>query len=200
MNFVRIVFLVIFVMTSVESLSAQDGSVSSRKTSATTADDICTSDLLPVAIQRRIRQDFGTFAIQVPSLLSSSASKRWRAEEPLSCPGIVVGRFEGNVTSYAILLVARNGPDSVYKLVVFSRKTGKLAYEPAIIEQESVRTTANLFIHNVRISKFFGEAARKKFQAKSIDGILLADAGENEYQTDVYFWTGSSYRHEPVDY
>ena len=58
----------------------------------------------------------------------------------------------------------------------------------------------NFFIHTTPISKFFDEPSRKKFQAHTVDGILLVDSAENEYGVEVYFWSGGQYRHEPIDY
>jgi hypothetical protein len=58
----------------------------------------------------------------------------------------------------------------------------------------------NFFIHTVRISKFFDEPSKRKFQAQTNEGILLADAAENEYGTDLHFWSNGSYQHQPVDY
>jgi hypothetical protein len=58
---------------------------------------------------------------------------------------------------------------------------------------------ANFLIHRVQISKFFDEQSRKKFQARMSEGILLVDSAEKEYGAEVYFWSGSSYQHQPVD-
>lgn len=69
-----------------------------------------------------------------------------------------------------------------------------------VVEQSDDTEGANCFIYEIRIEKFFNEQSRAKFQAKVSEGILLADSGENEYQTDVYFWSNRRYQHEPVDY
>jgi hypothetical protein len=69
-----------------------------------------------------------------------------------------------------------------------------------IAEQSDRGSAANFFIHRVNINKFFDQSSKRKFGVAASDGILLADAGENEYETDVYFWANGRYQHQPIDY
>ena len=59
---------------------------------------------------------------------------------------------------------------------------------------------ANFFIYRVQIGKFFDEQSRRKFKVQTDECVLLVDAAENEYETDVYFWANGAYQHQPVDY
>jgi hypothetical protein len=90
--------------------------------------------------------------------------------------------------------------DAGYNFLVFSPKDGQASYEMRTVKQPSESGAANFFIHAVRIGKFFDEQSRRKFQAKTSEGILLVDSAEKEYEADVYFWTNGSYQHQPVDY
>jgi hypothetical protein len=155
---------------------------------------------LPPDVQIRLKGEFGSWKVQEPADLSPRAHERWESEKPLQCPGIAVGRFENAKTpSYAVLLVPQGHADAGYKFLVFGPKAGQLSYEMRAVDSGD-SGAANFFIHRVRISKFFDEQSRKKFQAHTREGILLVDSAEKEYEADVYFWSGGSYRHQPVDY
>ena len=78
-------------------------------------------------------------------------------------------------------------------------KAGQPSYEMRVADAGD-KGAANFFIHTAPISKFFDEPSRKKFQAHTVDGILLVDAAKNEYGVEVYFWSSGHYRHEPIDY
>jgi hypothetical protein len=162
---------------------------------------LCKMGTLPPDVQSRIKGEFGSWKVQEPTDLSTRARERWKSEKPLECPGIAVGRFENDKTpSYAVLLVPQSHSDAGYKLLVFTPQTGQPSYEMRVVEQSSDSGAANFFIHRVPISKFLDEQSRKKFQARTSDGILFADAAEKEYETDIYFWANGSYQHQPVDY
>ena len=162
---------------------------------------LCKLESLPQDVQRSLKEEFESWKVQEPSDLSAQARERWKSEKPLECPGIAVGQFEsGQTPSCAVLLVPRGHSDAGYKLIVFGPKTGQPSSELMVIEQSEDSGAANFFIHRVRINKFFGEQSRKKFHVQANDGILLADAEEKQYETDVYFWANGSYQHQPVDY
>jgi len=156
---------------------------------------------LPSDIQRHLRAELGSWKIEESKDLSTTARERWESEKPQECPGIAVGPFAGGTTlSYAVLLVPREHPGAGYRFLVFSPSPGKSSYEMTVVEQSDHGGAANFFIRLVRISKFFDEPSRRKFGVRASEGILLADAGAKEYETDVYFWANGSYQHQPVDY
>lgn len=157
---------------------------------------------LPTDIQKRLKQDYGSWKIQEPTDLSQRAHERWESEKPFECPGIAVGHFESaKATSYAILLVPSGHlVDAGYRFLVFSQKEGQSAYDVRIADKLDKNGAANYFIHSTAISKFFDGPSRKKFQAHTVDGILLVDSAESEYGVEVYFWSGGRYKHEPIDY
>jgi hypothetical protein len=95
--------------------------------------------------------------------------------------------------------VPKGHVDASYKFLVFSPKAGQPSYEMRALDSGD-SGAASFFIHKVRISKFFDEQSRKKFQAHTSEGILLVDSAEREYGVEVYFWVGNTYNHEPVDY
>jgi hypothetical protein len=162
---------------------------------------VCNPSTLPSDITKHIKNEFGSWKIQEPTDLSPRAHERWEAEKPLECPGIAAGRFENaNRLSYAVLLVPAGPGDAGYRFLIFSRKSSQPSYEVKVVEQWDRGGAANYFIHRVRISKFFDAQSRKRFQAQTIEGILLADSAEKEYEIDVYFWSNGSYKHEPLDY
>jgi hypothetical protein len=161
---------------------------------------LCKLESLPSEIQNRLKEGYSSWKIQEPTDLSPRAHERWESEKPLECPGIAVGHFESAKTpSYAILLVPTGHADAGYRFLVFSQKAGQRAYE-ATVEKLDHNGAANYFIHRTPISRFFDEPSRKKFEAHTVDGILLVDSAENEYGVEVYFWSGGHYRHEPIDY
>ena len=154
-------------------------------------------DSLPSDIRNRLKDEYRTWKIQEPTDLSPRAHGRWESEKPLECPGIAVGHFDGAKTpSYAILLVPEAHADGGYRFLVFSEKSGQPTYEAKLLDKLDQNGAANYFIRWTPINKFFDEPSRKKFQAHTVDGILLMDSAENEYGVEVYFWSGGHYRHE----
>ncbi len=162
---------------------------------------LCRLDSLPTDVQNRLREGYSSWKIQEPADLSQRAREAWEPKKPLACPGIAVGHFESPKTlSYAVLLVPTGHPGEGYKFLVFRQKLSQPGYEVRVLDKLDEKGAANYYIQSTPISKFFGEASRRKFQAHTKDGILLTDSGENEYGVEVYFWSGGRYRHEPVDY
>ena len=162
---------------------------------------LCKPGSLPSEIQNRLKEEYSSWKIQEPRDLSARAHARWEGEKPLECPGIAVGYFENaKMPSYAVLLVPVRHADAGYRFLVFSHTTGQSTYEVRVVEKWDESGAANYFIHRAPMSKFFDKPSRKKFQVHTTDGILLVDSAENEYEVDVYFWSGGSYRNQWLDY
>jgi hypothetical protein len=161
---------------------------------------LCKPGSLPPDVQSLLKGKFGSWKVQEPADLSPRARERWESETPLACPGIAVGQFENAKTdSYAVLLVPQSHTDAGYRFLVFSPKAGQPSFEMRSPDTGD-SGAANFFIRKMRISKFFDESSRRKFQMQTSEGILLADAAEKEYETEIYFWSNGNYQHQPVDY
>jgi hypothetical protein len=160
---------------------------------------VCKPESLPEEVRGHLKREFASWKIQEPETLSQHARERWESEKPVKCPGIAIGQFEKDKTiSYGVLLVSQGRPDASYKLLVFSPKGA--SYETHVLDQSDDGGASNLFIRGVEIKKFFGGSSKRKFRVETREGILSVDSGENEYEADIYFWSGDSYQHEPVDY
>jgi hypothetical protein len=159
----------------------------------------CTSEALPAAIQSQLKTDFASWKVQETKDLSSSARKRWESMKVRNCPGIAMGEFETANRAYAVLLVPVDHPDAAYRFVVFSGEEGQ-PFHKLVVEEWNGAGAANYFIRKVQIASFFSDAWKRKLHVASKEGILLADAGTTEYETDVYYWADQAYHHEPVDY
>ncbi|HKV48925.1 MAG TPA: hypothetical protein VJN69_12605 [Candidatus Acidoferrales bacterium] len=159
---------------------------------------MCSLHATPSDVKDDLSKNFANWKIQEPNNLSDAARERWNAEEPLTCPGIAVGRFANARLSYAFLLVAQQQPSQRYKFVVFDPTERNASFDMRILEN-SGSGARDAFIHTVQISAFADEGSKKTFHMESTDGILLIDASANEYESDLYFWTGHSYMHSPVD-
>jgi hypothetical protein len=46
----------------------------------------------------------------------------------------------------------------------------------------------------------FDKPSRRKLGIDTSEGILLADAGLKDNETDVYYWKNGTYYSQPVDY
>ena len=79
--------------------------------------------------------------------------------------------------SHVFLLFPAGHADEGYRFLVFSQKPSLSAYEVRVVDKLHQNGAANYFIHRTPISKFFDEPSRKKFQAHTVDGILLVDSG-----------------------
>jgi hypothetical protein len=161
---------------------------------------LCNLASLPSDIKNRLKADFGSWKIQEPENLSDYTRKTWEGRKPPACPGIAVGLFQSAKTpSYALLLVPIDRPDAGYRFLVFSRKTGQPSYETTVIENSDDHGAANYFIRKVSLRQFFDEQSKRKFQVEATDCILMVDSAEQEYETDIYFWSNGHFRQEPVD-
>jgi hypothetical protein len=163
--------------------------------------NLCNVTQLPAEIQNRIRTGFGTWRVQAPENLSQQARLSWAGKKSSGCPGIAVGQFVSpKHTSYAVLLVPSDHPDAAYRFVVFDPQAESSAYVELVVEKSDAHGASNFFIQMVPISKFFDETSKKKFHVQAIEGILMVDSANKEYEADIYFWSEDRFRQEPVDY
>jgi len=161
---------------------------------------LCNLSSLPSDIQSRLKTDFGSWKVQESENLSEYTRKTWAGRKPPACPGIAMGLFQSaKAPAYALLLVPIDHPDARYRLLVFSRKAGQPSYDTTVVEQSDDHGASNYFIRKVSISSFFNEESKRKFQVQAAECILMVDSAEQEYETDIYFWSNGRFRREPVD-
>lgn len=161
----------------------------------------CTLSELPAAMQTYIHVNYPSWRLQDVSNLSANAKERWQSEQPVACPGLAVGQFEKmNQKSYAVLLVPANKPDTGYRLLVSRPNGSEPPHSFEAVEQSDKIGASNFFVHGIRIAKVFSTEWVKKLRVNTPDGILFVDASESEYETDVFFWAGDKFRHEPIDH
>lgn len=199
-NALRITLSLVFLLPSALGFG-QQGSPPTTSVKPGGGLGLCKVGPMPPDIQKRLKEEFGSWKVQEPTDLSARARERWKSEKPLECPGLAVGQFESaKMPCYAVLLVPVGHSDGGYRFLIFSRKASQSSYEMTVVDQLDETGAANFFIHKVRISKFYDERSRRKFNVQGSEGILLVDAAEKEYEVDVYFWTNGRYQHKPVDY
>jgi hypothetical protein len=160
----------------------------------------CARDSLPGDLQSALETSLSSWKIQNVSSLSARANERWQAEKPLKCPGIAVGQFEIlGQSSYAILLVPRQNPDSAYKILVFSPNANHPTAALRALDEWDKGGAANNFIHATTIAKVFSAESVRKLKVETKDGILAVESGEDEYGVEVFFGSNGAFRHEPID-
>lgn len=187
-----LVMLLTFVLLSVVALA---------QPSPPSVPTACNVGSLPEGIQNRLKEEIGAWGIQQPENLSEDAHIRWKSEKPIECPGIAIGQFRsGRAPSYAILLVSHAKEKGGYELIAFTPGRQGSSYELTVLDHSADGEASNLFIHRELINKFFDERSRRKFEVEADDAILFADAGQKEYETDLYFWGKGGFQHQPVDY
>jgi hypothetical protein len=157
----------------------------------------CSVEGLPASIQGQLKADFASWRIQEAKDLSSSARERWASTKPSECPGIAVGEFETVNSAYAVLLVPVDNPDKAYRFLVFGGSDGQPHHK--LVEQWDGGGAANYFIQKTQIDHWFNKAWKLKLHVTTNEGILFVDAGEAEYEADVYFWARGDYQHQWVD-
>ena len=159
----------------------------------------CDLTALPVQLQQRLKAEFSSWKIQDAESLTKNAKERWQSEKPLACPGIAIGNFASPTrTSYALLLVPLSNPDSAYRFLVFTPNK-EAQSDLTIIESSDAPGAANGFVRSVALSKMFSADWSRKLNVAEPEGILFIDAGPDEYEADVYFWSEGKYHHEPID-
>ena len=160
----------------------------------------CSLEGFPNAVRNQLEKDLVSWKVQQSDDLSRNAHERWQAEKPLRCPGIAVGKFEGEASAYAVLLVPRKRLTAGYKFLVFGPLGIQVPYGKRVVDESRDHGAENLFIRATKIGKFFNESSKAKFLVAAPEAILMLDAGESEYEVDLYFWTNATYEHQPVDY
>ena len=161
--------------------------------------NLCGVNRLPAKARELLKKRASGWTVQDADRLSASARERWAAKTPPSCPGIAIGRFESTRTvSYGLLLVPRKNSARGYRLFALTRLGGH--YQIREAEASKSADSANFFIRSVPISHFFDLRAKRKFNIRFPDGILLVDSGRDEYESDIFFWSGGAYHSQPVDY
>ena len=161
----------------------------------------CKFNSLPSDIQGRLKKEFGSWKVQAPENLSASARKTWGGEHAPGCRGIAVGAFQNAKTlAYALLLVPTDHPDSGYRFLVFSRKVGQSSYEMTVVEKSDEQGASNYLVRKVPIRNFLSEESKTRFQVKANEAILKVYSSDQEYESNIYFWSNGRYRQEPVDF
>jgi len=175
--------------------------MSAQSSAAVNGSGACQVRSLPAFIQKYLSKSHSTWRVQESANLGPSARKRWTAEKPLACPGIASGLFDNTKgLSYALLLIPTEQKNSGYRLIVFNPDAIKHTYVARVVDQSENTKSNAFFIRMIGIGGFFDLQSQKRFQVQAREGILLIDAGENEYEADVYFWGAGEYRRQPVDY
>jgi hypothetical protein len=163
------------------------------------ATSACNLTTLPVELQKRLKTNFSSWQIQDTANLTKNAKERWQSERPLACPGIAIGKFESPTrTSYALLLVPLSKPDSASRFLVFT-PDNEVQGGLTIVESFDGPGAANGFVRTVALNKVFSADWRRKLNVGGPEAILFVDAGLDEYEADVYFWSEGKYHHEPLD-
>jgi hypothetical protein len=163
-------------------------------------DNPCSSNDFPAELRNKLKSEYAAWKIQNLQDLSPSANARWAGGSFTGCPGIAVGEFrETSGTSYAVLLVPQEKPDSGYQLISYTPKSSSSEAEFRIVEKRSLPGASNFFLRTGKMSELFDEESRRKFQIKAKEAFLLFDVGEQEYEVDAYFWSNGAYRNSPVD-
>jgi hypothetical protein len=168
----------------------------------TPASGLATSscEVVPDEIRQLIKDNFAGWMIQKPENMSATSRKRWESEKPLQCPGIAGGLFnDAKMSEYAVLLVPIDHPGAGYKLLIFAHDNQQHSYSGNVIDRSS-DGGENVFIRTAPVRKFFDTKSREKFHAFAKEAVLFVNAGESEYETDIYFFANGAYHHEPVDY
>jgi hypothetical protein len=163
---------------------------------------VCKPEILPLDIRNQISTRFPSWRIQEPSDLNPLARGIWKDSAPSGdCPGIAVGQFDGGASSsYAVFLVSTNHPKTGKRFLIFRSTSGQPSHELKLVERDETAEAGNFFVRTIQLAEFFNPQWVQKLGARAKEGILFLDAGEQEYEADVYYWAQGRYRHEPVDY
>jgi len=90
-------------------------------------------------------------------------------------------------------------PDTAYKLLVFTPSASQPRDAVTVVDQGSRGGAADFFVHVVPINRFFSPEWVRRLHVKTGEGFLFVDAGESEYEADVYYWADGQYQHEAID-
>jgi hypothetical protein len=69
-----------------------------------------------------------------------------------------------------------------------------------VVEKSDEQGASNYFVRKVSIRNFLSEESKTRFQVKANEAILKVYSSDQEYESDIYFWSNGHYRQEPVDF
>jgi hypothetical protein len=161
--------------------------------------DPCDEIQLPTKVREQLKTIYPTWTIQNHQSLSKTALSRWSSQKPMGCPGAIEGEFLPDGTrAYILLIVPREYHDSRYQLVIMREVVGQ-NIRPETIETSEAPGACNYFLQMVRTSDYFSREKAKRFKPQAKESFLVLDAGEQEYEVDLYFWSEGRFNNSPVD-
>jgi hypothetical protein len=84
--------------------------------------------------------------------------------------------------------------------LIFGSAAGQSSHELRLRERDEKAEAGNFFIRTIQLGDFFSQQWISKLGVDAKAGILFLDAGEQEYEADVYYWAQGRYQHQPVDH
>jgi hypothetical protein len=159
----------------------------------------CVSPPIPIEVQSHLRSNFPSLRVKQSTdlTLAQGLWKRNRpldSNQPLQCPGIVVGRFEpGTAAVYVFLLVPNDRPNSGFKLVAVRPQLGGAGVTSVVIEDQESAGAADWFLRPVQLNKVFDQEFVRGLRVR--EGFMFAQPNG----AWGYFWDAGRYKHEFID-
>src|SRR5436190_6037043 len=177
----KIAIFVSLIATLGQSVSLQRGVPSEQGAVARSAE--CTANL-PPQILKLLQANYSQWRIQTLSDLSPAARRSWDYKKywkPNECPGVAIGQFEARETSYALLIVPKEHPDSGYKLLAFARAKNTGDYKERVLEVSDKPGASDALIRKTKTGGFFDARSRKQFASSALDAILFLESGTKQF-------------------
>lgn len=160
-------------------------------TQAQASSQACQDSALPDGVRSILASEYGNWRVETLVDLDADYQKAWMSKRPNDCPGIVAGHFEGKADlSYALLLIPRAKGKPGFRLVVFSKSSGKGGYTGNALEQGDADLMSDAAIYRAEPGLQFNEEKFSTFKLKS-DGIYFETFEKAGW---IYYWKRGKYQ------
>jgi len=158
--------------------------------SACLGKDPCLKKNLPDAVKKLLEKEYPEWRLKKVEDLQGYDREVWLRVNPGLCPGIAGGRFElDSATSYALLLIPEETPETGYRLVVARKSPGR-GYELRVLDEHTDWNSRSIVVKRVPAGEYSNAQDETKIQLK-LDAVLLERL---EAWTVLYYYGHDEYR------
>jgi hypothetical protein len=162
---------------------------------------LCRLESLPEDIRATLTRRFGEWKVQDPTELSGSARDRWAAQNPPSCPGIAVGRFQNEKdTAYALLIIPIDRSDPECALIIFTQQPNARGIYGYKLVERAETGGSDTFLLSAATSKYLQGDSILKSRTHARDSVVVVNAGAKGPEAHVYYWANDAYQSQQVNY
>jgi hypothetical protein len=155
--------------------------------SSVTPADPCNPRKIPEQIRSALATEYAGWRIVTPAVLEASDQKEWVDNYSNECPGMISGRFSGNVDGYVFNLIRKRAGKTLQQVVYYPTSDEKVV--PMVIWPRA-EAQVPIVISKFPPGRYTSFYDRNSISIKT-DTIGISKLGA---WTLVYYWHGTRFR------